>query len=204
MSLTPPGESAVFRESAFSANFQPVTLQTSPLPRLRKIAADAATKAQKGAMRRIATILCAALAGVTSARTATAGVMVHIDKSSQRMLVAVDGRPAYVWPVSTGAGGFGTPTGHFRPRRMARSWFSPRYYGSPMPYSIFFHKGYAIHGTNDISRLGGPPSHGCVRLHPGNAGELFALGLYFGIGNTSIVVTGGNPGWGGVPRRRIS
>src|SRR3954453_21692633 len=143
MSLTPPGESAVFRESAFSANFQPVTLQTSPLPRLRKVAAGAATKAQKGAMRRIATILCAALAGVTCARTATAGVMVHIDKSSQRMLVAVGGRPAYVWPVSTGAGGFGTPTGHFRPRWMARSWFSTRYYGSPTPHSIFFSHGVA-------------------------------------------------------------
>ena len=47
---------------------------------------------------------------------------------------------------------------------MARSWFSTRYYGSPMPYSIFFHKGYAIHGTNYISRLGGPASHGCVRM----------------------------------------
>jgi lipoprotein-anchoring transpeptidase ErfK/SrfK len=144
-------------------------------------------------MRRIATILCAALAGVTCARTATAGVMVHIDKSSQRMLVAVDGRPAYVWPVSTGAGGFGTPTGHFRPRWMARSWFSTRYYGSPMPYSIFFHKGYAIHGTNYISRLGGPASHGCVRLHPGNAATLFMLVQRYGMGNTTIAITGGNP-----------
>ena len=132
---------------------------------------------------------------VTCARTATAGVAVHIDKSSQRMLVAVDGRPAYVWPVSTGAGGFGTPTGHFRPRWMARSWFSTRYYGSPMPYSIFFHKGYAIHGTNYISRLGGPASHGCVRLHPGNAATLFMLVQRYGMGNTTIAITAGNPGY---------
>jgi hypothetical protein len=33
--------------------------------------------------------------------------------------------------------------------------------------AIFFDYGFAIHGSNDISRLGGPPSHGCVRLHPG-------------------------------------
>jgi lipoprotein-anchoring transpeptidase ErfK/SrfK len=144
-------------------------------------------------MRRIAFILCAALLALTCARTASAGVAVHIDKSTQRMMVAVDGRPAYVWPVSTGRGGFGTPTGHFRPRWMARSWFSTRYYGSPMPYSIFFHKGYAIHGTNYISRLGGPASHGCVRLHPGNAAILFMLVRRYGMASTTIAITGGNP-----------
>ena len=146
-------------------------------------------------MRRVAIALFAVLVALTCGRTASAGVMVHIDKSSQRMMVAVDGRPAYLWPVSTGAGGFGTPTGHFRPRWMARSWFSTRYYGSPMPYSIFFHKGYAIHGTNYISRLGGPASHGCVRLHPGHAATLFMLVHRYGMANTTIAIFGGNPGY---------
>jgi len=145
-------------------------------------------------MRR-AFLLLAGFAAVVSVEPASAGVMVHIDKSSQRMMVAVDGRPAYVWPVSTGAGGFGTPTGRFRPRWMARSWFSTRYYGSPMPYSIFFHEGYAIHGTNYISRLGGPASHGCVRLHPGNAATLFMLVRRYGMANTMIAISGGNPGY---------
>ncbi|HEY0567984.1 MAG TPA: L,D-transpeptidase, partial [Xanthobacteraceae bacterium] len=65
--------------------------------------------------------------------------------------------------------------GVFRPQMLARSWFSRKYYSSPMPYSIFYHKGYAIHGTNYLSRLGGPASHGCVRLHPANAAVLFSL-----------------------------
>ena len=116
-----------------------------------------------------------------------AGVLVHIDKSAQRMFVSVDGQPAYLWRVSTGRGGFGTPTGRFRPQWMARSWFSTRYYGSPMPHSIFFHKGYAIHGTNYISRLGGPASHGCVRLHPANAATLFSLVQQEGLANTRIL-----------------
>jgi lipoprotein-anchoring transpeptidase ErfK/SrfK len=133
-----------------------------------------------------------------AAGPADAGVRVHIDKSQQRMFVSVDGEPAYVWRVSTGRGGFGTPTGRFRPQWMARSWFSTRYYGSPMPYSIFFHKGYAIHGTNYISRLGGPASHGCVRLHPSNAATLFMLVRRFGMGNTAIVITGGSP----IPARK--
>ena len=121
-------------------------------------------------MRRFAVVLFAAIVAiVTSVHAASAGVQVHINKSSQRMTVAVNGRLAYVWPVSTGRGGFGTPAGHFRPQWMARRWFSTRYYGSPMPHSIFFHRGYAIHGTYHISRLGGPASHGCVRLHPGTS-----------------------------------
>ena len=44
-----------------------------------------------------------------------------------------------------------------------------------MPHAIFFHQGYAIHGTNVISRLGRRASHGCVRLHPQHAAILFDL-----------------------------
>ncbi len=148
---------------------------------------------------RLAVIIVALAAG---ADLACAGVVVQIDKSAQRMSVSVDGRVAHVWPVSTGRAGHGTPTGRFRPQRLERSWFSTRYYGAPMPYSIFFHGGYAIHGTNHISRLGGPASHGCVRLHPGNAATLFALVRRAGTGNTSIVVSGGNVGVRATPRRR--
>ena len=126
-------------------------------------------------MRRLALLVAALAALILSDRAAHAGVVVQINKFSQRMTVSVDGHAAYVWPVSTGRGGFGTPAGRFRPQWLARRWFSTRYYGSPMPYSIFFHKGYAIHGTNYISRLGGTASHGCVRLHPANAATLFAL-----------------------------
>ena len=142
-------------------------------------------------MRRLAVLLLALVALAACAGAARAGVLVRIDKSAQRMLVSVDGEPAYIWRVSTGRGGFGTPVGRFRPQWMARSWFSTRYYGSPMPHSIFFHRGYAIHGTNYISRLGGPASHGCVRLHPANAATLFHLVRRFGMGNTAIVISGG-------------
>jgi lipoprotein-anchoring transpeptidase ErfK/SrfK len=74
---------------------------------------------------------------------------------------------------------------------MARSWFSTRYYGSPMPHSIFFHRGYAIHGTNYISRLGGPASHGCVRVPPAAAAMLDRLVQQAGMANTTIVISGG-------------
>src|SRR5262245_4999922 len=144
-------------------------------------------------MRRLVLLLVALVVLAVSHHAAQAGVVVRIDKFSQRMTVSVDGQTAHVWPVSTGRGGFGTPAGHFRPQWLARSWFSTRYYGSPMPHSIFFHKGYAIHGTNYISRLGGPASHGCVRLHPAHAARLFALVQRAGLANTSIMISGASP-----------
>jgi len=81
----------------------------------------------------------------------------------------------YEWPVSTGRDGYGTPSGTFHPQSMARHYFSRKYYNAPMPHAIFFYYGFAIHGTNDLARLGGPASHGCVRLHPSHAAALFAL-----------------------------
>ena len=120
---------------------------------------------------------------------ALAEVVVQIDKSSQRMAVSVDGSMRYNWPVSTGRGGYGTPSGTFHPQSMARHYFSRKYYNAPMPHAIFFYYGFAIHGTNDISRLGGPASHGCVRLHPSHAAALFALVEHRGPRNTRIEIS---------------
>jgi lipoprotein-anchoring transpeptidase ErfK/SrfK len=119
---------------------------------------------------------------------ARADVVVHIDKSSQRMAVSVDGAARYAWPVSTGRGGYGTPSGVFRPQSLVRMHYSRKYYNSPMPHSIFFYYGFAIHGTNDIRRLGGPASHGCIRLHPSHAAALYALVQRNGSRNTRIEI----------------
>jgi lipoprotein-anchoring transpeptidase ErfK/SrfK len=143
-------------------------------------------------MRRFAFVLACSLVLsllLLTHRSADAGVLVRIDKARQHMTVAVDGRVVHSWAVSTGRRGFGTPSGVFRPQMLARRWFSRRYYGSPMPYSIFYHRGYAIHGTGYLRQLGGPASHGCVRLHPAHAAILFALVQRRGSGNTRIVIS---------------
>jgi len=57
-----------------------------------------------------------------------------------------------------------------------------------MPWSVFFYKGYAIHGTTEIKRLGRPASHGCVRLHPDNAKVFFELVKSKGLDSTLISV----------------
>ena len=123
----------------------------------------------------------------------SAKVLISVNKNAQQMSVSVDGVPRYEFSVSTGRAGYGTPNGTYHPQWMAKTWFSKEYYNSPMPHSIFFHRGYAIHGSYEINRLGGPASHGCIRLHPENAQTLFALVQREGMPATTIVVYGSNP-----------
>jgi lipoprotein-anchoring transpeptidase ErfK/SrfK len=119
---------------------------------------------------------------------AEASIIVHVDRSQQQMEVVVDGEQRYLWRVSTARRGYITPPGTYHPQMLARHWYSRKYYNSPMPHAIFFDGGYAIHGTYEIAQLGGPASHGCVRLDPSNAATLFDLVERQGMGNTTIVV----------------
>lgn len=123
---------------------------------------------------------------------AAAGIVVTVNKSTQRLSVAVDGDVRYSWPTSTARWGYSTPNGSYRPQRLERKWYSRKYDWSPMPYSIFFHGGYAIHGSYEISHLGRPASHGCIRLRPSHAKVLFNL-VRKNRGDTRIVVTGSRP-----------
>jgi len=139
-------------------------------------------------MSKHAYFLPAATAFAIMTAPAQANILVSIDKRSQTMAVSVDGQPTYQWAISTARSGYSTPSGTYHPQRLERSHFSKLYYNSPMPYSIFFHGGYAIHGSYEINRLGGAASHGCVRLHPSNAATLYALVNREGMGATTIVI----------------
>jgi hypothetical protein len=128
---------------------------------------------------------------IAPAATAMAAVLVTIDKSTQRMAVAVDGSLRWVWPVSTGLPGHDTPSGRYTAFRMEADHFSKEWDDAPMPHSIFFSKtGHAIHGYLNTRRIGAPASHGCVRLTPANAARLYALVEQEGLPNTKVVVTG--------------
>jgi lipoprotein-anchoring transpeptidase ErfK/SrfK len=72
---------------------------------------------------------------------------------------------------------------------MHKMHYSRRYNMTPMPHSIFFYYGFAIHGTSEVRRLGRPASHGCIRLSPQNARALYSLVGRHGMSNTSITVT---------------
>lgn len=120
---------------------------------------------------------------------ALASVQVKISLSSQRMNVNVDGAHYATWAISTGRQGFGTPAGTYRPQSMHKMHYSRRYSMTPMPHSIFFYHGFAIHGTSEVRRLGNPASHGCIRLSPQNARTLFGLVGRHGMRNTTITIS---------------
>jgi len=143
-------------------------------------------------MYRVVLVLAAGIVLAGGLAPATAGIVVTVNKSTQRLSVAVDGEVRHVWPTSTARWGYSTPNGVYRPERLERKWYSRKYDWSPMPYSIFFHGGYAIHGSYEISRLGRPASHGCIRLRPSHAAVLFDL-VRKNSGDTTIVVTGRRP-----------
>src|SRR5947209_11108556 len=137
--------------------------------------------------------LLVALAGLTFAisSSAQAKVSITVDKDNQQMTVAVDGVERYHWPVSTGIPSYETPNGSFRTFRMEEDHYSKEFDDAPMPHSIFFTKiGHAIHGTDSVSRLGSPASHGCVRLSRANASTLYALVQQEGVLNTTVTLTG--------------
>lgn len=120
---------------------------------------------------------------------ASATVVARISLSAQRADISVDGQLAYSWAVSTARRGYVTPVGAFRPFRTERMWYSRKYDMSPMPYSVFFRGGYAIHGTNYLRSLGRPASHGCIRLSPANAAKFYALVRQKGFANARIIIT---------------
>ncbi len=115
-------------------------------------------------------------------------IKAHIDLSNQQMKVFRGQELLYKWRVSTARRGYVTPVGSYRPKSLERMHYSRKYHNSPMPHSVFFKGGYAIHGTRSISRLGKKASHGCVRLHPKNAKKLYGLIREYGKKNTVIKI----------------
>ena len=134
----------------------------------------------------IAAFVVLALAQAPAAFAATLTATISI--STQTMTVIHRGAVIGHWPVSTARRGKVTPTGSWSAKWLSRHHRSSRYNNAPMPYSIFYNGNYAVHGTDQIKRLGRPASSGCIRLHPDNAAVLFSMAKRAGLKNVRIVV----------------
>ena len=129
-----------------------------------------------------------AILGVGMGGAAAASLVAKVNVGSQTMEVMRQGKVIHTWKVSTARRGYITPRGQWRPIRMHKMWHSRKYDNAPMPYAVFYYGGYAIHGTNAVSRLGTPASHGCVRLETVNAQKFYTLVREIGPGNTKVIV----------------
>ena len=130
----------------------------------------------------------AVLLAFSSMSASASTLIARVDVAAQKMVVSHYGKVLYEWPVSTARAGYSTPRGDYRPYRMHKMWHSRTYDMSPMPFAVFYDRGWAVHGTSSTSRLGSPASHGCVRLATSNAETFYRLVRQVGPGNTRIIV----------------
>jgi len=116
-------------------------------------------------------------------------VVARVSISTQTMKVYHEGRHLFTWSVSTAKEGKITPVGTYVGAQwLSRDHRSRLYNDAPMPFAIFYDGDYAIHGTDQIQRLGAPASHGCVRLHPDNAEILFSMVKAEGMDNMRVEI----------------
>jgi lipoprotein-anchoring transpeptidase ErfK/SrfK len=109
------------------------------------------------------------------AELANEGRWIDVDLGAQRV-TAFEGTTAVnEFTVSTGVAAHPTVTGQFRIYVKLRStaMAGPGYYLPGVPFTMYFYKGYALHGTYWHSNFGVPMSHGCVNLYTPDAEWLF-------------------------------
>lgn len=140
----------------------------------------------KGLVVMVAAVV--SLLGFAGPSAQAASLIARVDVVAQKMTVIHYGKVIHEWPVSTARPGYSTPTGEFRPQRLHEMWHSRSYDMAPMPFAVFYDRGWAIHGTSAVSRLGSPASHGCVRLATADAETFYRLVRKVGAGNTRIIV----------------
>jgi L,D-transpeptidase ErfK/SrfK len=99
------------------------------------------------------------------------------------------GEPVRAFPVAIGMRGWETPTGEFTivNRRKNPTWFPPKWAleEKPVPpgpdnplgdrWMGLSEPGYGLHATNAPSSVGRYVSHGCLRMYPEHAHELYEL-----------------------------
>ena len=95
---------------------------------------------------------------------------------SQQMLYAYEGDTIVAsFLVSTGVPAFPTVTGqyHIYIKLVSTLMAGDGYYLPNVPYTMYFYKGYGIHGTYWHNNFGHPMSHGCVNMYTPDAEWMF-------------------------------
>ena len=100
----------------------------------------------------------------------------EVDLSSQTLFAYQGDTLLKSFLVSTGTRNFPTVPGSFKiyAKYNYYTMRGPGYYLPDVPYSMFFYKGFSIHGTYWHHNFGTPMSHGCVNMETSAAAWLFA------------------------------
>jgi lipoprotein-anchoring transpeptidase ErfK/SrfK len=100
---------------------------------------------------------------------------IDVDLTNQRVYAYEGDVVVNSFIVSTGTWMTPTVTGKYKIYVKIRSgsMHGPGYFLPDVPYIMYFHKGYGLHGTYWHNNFGTPMSHGCVNLRTDEAGWLF-------------------------------
>ena len=100
---------------------------------------------------------------------------IQIDLSNQRLIAWEGDHQAYAVIVSTGTFSTPTPTGFFSIQSMHRTArMRGEDYDVPnVPFTMYYHGSYAIHGAYWHQQFGTPVSHGCINVALDHAEWLF-------------------------------
>lgn len=103
------------------------------------------------------------------------GRWIDVNLSTQTLTAYEGSIPVFTALVSTGLPATPTVTGHFKiySKYTAIDMAGPGYYLPAVPWTMFFYRGYALHGAYWHNNFGQPMSHGCVNLSVPDAKWLF-------------------------------
>ncbi|MFB2645367.1 L,D-transpeptidase [Raphidiopsis sp. BLCC-F218] len=100
---------------------------------------------------------------------------IQVDLSQQKLTAWEGKRRVYTVKISSGKKSTPTPVGRFRIQSKHRTTrMRGRGYDlANVPYTLYYHGSYAIHGAYWHKRFGTPVSHGCINLPPNRARLIF-------------------------------
>ncbi len=103
------------------------------------------------------------------------GRWIEVVLGSQQLIAWEGDQQVRTMAVSTGISRYPTPPGTFRvyAKYPSVTMSGPDYHLPDVPDTMFFHRGYAIHGTYWHDNFGHPMSHGCVNLSKSDAAWLY-------------------------------
>ena len=89
-----------------------------------------------------------------------------MDLRRQRLTAYVGNTPVFTAPISGGLPATPTVVGRFKiyAKYTSTHMSGPGYSLPNVPYTMYFYKGYGLHGTYWHNNFGTPMSHGCVNM----------------------------------------
>jgi hypothetical protein len=122
---------------------------------------------------------------------------IEVNVTEQRVTAWEGVVPVMSFLSSTGLPGTPTVLGEFNIYWKLESTLmsGPDYYLPGVPYTMYFYRGYGLHGAYWHNNFGQPMSHGCVNLSIEEAKQLFQWAEpVIPAGETQVVATVDNPG----------